>query len=120
MDDIYGKKRNVNPELLLGSNDVDTQGLCPTEETGAEESSVIGSLDKVTSPVAPKVRKVTNRRTLTIEKMRLDRKSFYDEKLKIDREKLIEMRRRNNLIEERNATLSKISKCCQCKILHET
>lgn len=121
MEDIYGKKKNVHPEILLGSEDVDMQELCPAEETVESESLEKNvSPEKVTPSVTPKVKKVTKRRPLTIEKMRFDRKAFYDEKLKLDREKLIEMKRRNNLIEERNAILNKIKCCCQCKMLHET
>lgn len=58
MEDIYGKKKNVHPEILLGSEDVDMQELCPAEETVESESLEKNvSPEKVTPSVTPKVKK---------------------------------------------------------------
>ncbi|KAJ8930302.1 hypothetical protein NQ314_016921 [Rhamnusium bicolor] len=69
----------------------------PVVEANKENSQV-----KRSSNV--KMRTIKKKKTC-LERMREDRKVYYEERLKIEKEKLEELRNRNTLIEERNRIL---------------
>lgn len=121
MKAIFHKKVNLQPEYLLGvERNVETQvGMKPDNE----------SVNEVTENVPPITEHVVNtvkrrpiintnvtkqqaiKRRLTIgEKLRLDKKEFYTSKLEIEREKLKEIKKRTQVMQERSQNC-----CCKCK-----
>ncbi|CAG9770073.1 unnamed protein product [Ceutorhynchus assimilis] len=139
MEEVLGKKRNVHPELLLSSNtkddlehELDTkennepiekppklvrplEPESPQELEGAENINQPGTKQNEEMPKRKPLRSnIFRKKASTMEKMRLDRKIYYDEKLVIEKKKIEQMERRNQLIEERNSILRE-NKCnCQC------
>ncbi|XP_074026338.1 uncharacterized protein [Leptinotarsa decemlineata] len=129
MEEIFGKKKNINPEVLLSSETVDysleENEKINTEEETKENNShkrkIKNSIELCETPPKvplpqPTTTSVTNtkhrknRRLTNIENLRLDRKMYYEQKLEIEREKL-------KLIAERNEILRNWRCKCQCNIV---
>lgn len=127
MEEIFCNKKNVHPVLLLSSN---TKDDLPQNETNSNEKTpelrdlsqdevVDGNFaeDKKQGEETPRVKhskaKIYRKKTSTIEKTRLDRKEYYNERLEIERRKLEQMEQRNNLIAQRN-TILKEHNCGHC------
>lgn len=128
MEEIFGKKRNIHPELLLSNNQIDNlvdykntnnqEENCSYEDVSDQnrnnDSLSIG-IKKIKQLSAPNKRQVIQKKQVPIiEKMRIDRKTYYEEKLKIEMMKLEEVKKRNRLIEERNLILRE--KKCNCQM----
>ncbi|XP_069704430.1 uncharacterized protein [Periplaneta americana] len=118
MADVFGKKRNIQPELSLSSNtviqEIPTSGARNISDlpidSGRENSPSTSA--EVAESSTPLKKKKTEPRKLILAQMRKDRKEYYNnmltierEKLQIQKEKLIERRYKNKLIEERNEIL---------------
>lgn len=121
MVEIFGKKKNIHPEILLDSNTIDSSIEMTCEEELFIESKTATQQLEITPKVieTPKASSVASRRLRptakksAVEKARQDRKDYYEAKLQIEREKLEEMKRRNNLISERNQILKDFKCNCQ-------
>lgn len=124
MEEVLEKKKNVHPELLLASNTIMEQ---PREQQINEENGQIkqknlneggenNQPDKIgaISSIQPSKSKIVKKKMSTMEKMRLDRKAYYEERLTIERKKIELMEKRNKLIEERNNILKEKQFNCQC------
>lgn len=118
---IFGKKKNVHPEILLDAEKVDSVIDETPEfiETQEPETAL-----KVNTEVTPKSksslgssltgsRRVRAIKTSTMEKLRQDKKAYFDAKLELEREKLQELKHRNALIAERNEILKNFKCNCQ-------
>ncbi|CAH1099821.1 unnamed protein product [Psylliodes chrysocephalus] len=94
MDEIFGKKSNIRPELLLSSNTISHQdkenNLPPTEnsETPAAENAK-HKIEPITSPKHPKRRRtIIQEKKSVLEVMRMDKKEYYGKILDLEKEKL--------------------------------
>lgn len=138
MDEIYGKKRNINPELLLDTDTVHIpkpiDQISSEQGTNQEITVSSGHEDQEREDVcgtsssylswAPKLTPKSRRnkvqtRNNTLELMRQNKNKYYEEIIKIQRDKLAiekqrlevmkvrtkERQRKDDLIEERNKIL---------------
>ncbi|CAH1996098.1 unnamed protein product [Acanthoscelides obtectus] len=122
MEEVFLKKKNIHPELLLASDQIDTQIDMNSDNAITTAAPDVSSPSKsVSSPkslqaVTPqKKSQIIRKRQGIMEKIRSDCKTYYEEKLHIENLKLEEMKKRNQLIEERNNILKE--KQCNC---HQT
>lgn len=125
MEEIFCNKKNVHPVLLLSSNTKDDLSQNETnsdkktpEPHDLSQGEVIDgnfAEEKKQSEETPRVKhsKIHRKKISTIEKIRFDRKEYYNERLEIERRKVEQMERRNNLIAERN-TILKECNCGHC------
>lgn len=122
MDEILGKKRNIHPVLLLSS---DTVTPVTTEEaninfiaTNTDTSTIEkanraaenteNTQDKVSlKPSGSQTPKCNNKklRVDVLKDIRQDRKQFYKKFLELEEKKLNEKKRKNDILQERNALL---------------
>lgn len=117
MTAIFGKKRNINPEILLSTNTIEKDEICVNDSEDKVEKENL--LDNTPSTIANGSRKGFNqkavkKKTSTMEQLRLDRKVYYEEKLTIEKRKLEEIKKRNKLIEDRNQIIKEKICCCKC------
>lgn len=142
MDDIFSKKRNINPEILLSSKDMiknntavesvpstsianeseEKDYINTTEQTAStENSNKLNMTGTTRSQINSKKRRVIKSRANVLEEIRNDRLIYqsqllrlqekrYQEKTDIEKEKLNETRRKNDLFERRNQLLEEILK----------
>ncbi|KAL1492462.1 hypothetical protein ABEB36_010714 [Hypothenemus hampei] len=120
MEAIFKNKVNLRPEYLLGveRNSETVEPQIEDEEPRNENvaKNQTESKENVRTNLRKNIRvNVTKqlgkeRRLTTAEKLRKDKKEYYINKLDIEREKLEEIKRRNNIMEERNNIL-KNNKC---------
>ncbi|XP_071051763.1 uncharacterized protein [Onthophagus taurus] len=86
MEKIFGKKRAVNPKLLLSNNDIH---IIPDVETEHTEIGEIENLREVEQPIENPLpidkRPGRKRKNSQIEMLRRDKKKYYEEKLEIER-----------------------------------
>lgn len=119
---IFGKKKNIHPEILLDSQKVDTQELSEERQDKAhqdpqeiaqekQEIAPRTKLKVISSTITP--RSSITKRTSSLEKCR---QNFYTEKLQIEKLKLEELKKRNALIAERNEILRDFKCKCQCNL----
>ncbi|KAL1492588.1 hypothetical protein ABEB36_010828 [Hypothenemus hampei] len=116
MDEIFGKKRNINPKILLSSATIaHPTDLTINEEHKKEEenykSNDNGQVQTTENTACNTMRKRKKKNTANevLEKMRHDKLKFYENKIKIlqerneiEKEKLMEIKGKNDLIEARN------------------
>ncbi|CAH2014661.1 unnamed protein product [Acanthoscelides obtectus] len=94
MDEIFDKKKNVHPELLLYTDAINEAPLDmePPEVTISEGSECkIGKENKNTKKL------IMKKKHTGLEKLRLDRKEYYIEKLGVEKEILSEIKKRGML-----------------------
>ncbi|CAH1992952.1 unnamed protein product [Acanthoscelides obtectus] len=111
MEEVFLKKKNIRPELLPASDQIDTQIDMNSDNAITTATPDVSSTSKSVSPkslqaVTPqKKSQIILKRQGIMEKIRSDHKTYYEEKLQIENLKLEEMKERNQLIEERNNIL---------------
>ncbi|KAL1492288.1 hypothetical protein ABEB36_012762 [Hypothenemus hampei] len=98
MAEIFGKKTNVHPEILLNSDTIDMSLENGTEEL---EEVISQTPAKVLPKLSTEVGKVSKTKRTSIkgnhlEKIRLDRKIYYNERLEIEKQKLEEIKKKTN------------------------
>ncbi|XP_072380299.1 uncharacterized protein [Diabrotica undecimpunctata] len=121
LDEIFGQKRNVNPELLLSNETVAHHIDKKPEDVTTAKASVLSSTPQ---SLKRKREKPVSRNNI-LQKMCEDKKEYYTEMLKIHKEKLevmkeknktkklfeaerlLEIRKQNKLREKTNELLSK-------------
>lgn len=117
MEDIYGKKRNIRPEILLGSETVHV----PTEEIVTDEISAETTINQETEK--SKVindkdlrKKNTKRKRTILQQIREDKVEYQEKRFnfleKVHEDLLSILRERNKIEEERNEILK--NKKCRC------
>lgn len=131
MNGIFGKKRNLHPECLLDSETVDRSlEERPTEE-GSQTPKILPACTSspvttptkrpkkvIPGPSTPRKSVRCTKKKSVMESIRMDRKIYQEERLKIEREKLELIEKRNKLIAERNIILKENIKCsCQVSLL---
>ncbi|KAL1510069.1 hypothetical protein ABEB36_004724 [Hypothenemus hampei] len=127
MNALFGKKRNINPKILLSSTTISHPKDLIDEENEKTTTAEVNDNKEPKSAVAkePKnaeTKECNTRRRLNkkntanvvLEKMRHDKLKFYESKLKIlqerndiEKNKLLEMKRKNDLLEDRNKLINK-------------
>lgn len=116
MEEILGRKKNIHPEILLTSNTYDENLLDNTTfheeemendmlsiqmETTTNEPAVIHA--KPTSK--PTKSRIFKQKQSTMEKIRLDRKAYFDRRLELECQKIELLKERNKILEEKNRIL---------------
>lgn len=128
MERIYGRKKSICPDILLTSQSIhvpqDTEhekenliGDTGTVESHSENdndidtatTSVPGTSTKLNENQKTKLKK---RKSNLMENIRRDRQKYQEKRLQIEMEKLEQLKRRNQLMEERNKIIKE--KCCKC------
>lgn len=134
MDEILGKKRNINPVILLSSDTVinaqsgmqqDNTGLGDSNRENITQDIVKPNDTEKTKELTPVKRKPVQStyknkrlRADVLKEIKQDRKDFYRKLLEIEEKKLQEKRTKNKILEERNALIKQyIHK--QVPMLHE-
>ncbi|CAG9827335.1 unnamed protein product [Diabrotica balteata] len=101
MDQIFGNKKNVNPEILLSS---DTYHIIEEKKQDVDEDVCQNTehIEEIPCTQTPKtpIKRLRNKNS-ELQKMRMDRANYYQERLVIEREKLEQLKRRNDDIERR-------------------
>ncbi|CAH1976117.1 unnamed protein product [Acanthoscelides obtectus] len=99
----FSRKKNIRPELLLASDQIDTQIDMNSDNAITTAAPDVSSPSKsVSSPkslqaVTPqKKSQIIRKRQGIMEKIRSDRKTYYEEKLHIENLKLEEMKKGTN------------------------
>lgn len=101
MDEIFAKKHNVNPELLLSTETVEHE----CKENQGE------TISTMTEEITKKRKRIDSKKKITrcdiLEEMRKDKKTYYDhilviqkEKLEIEKQKLKEKQTKNELLQK--------------------
>ncbi|XP_031329710.1 uncharacterized protein LOC116160610 [Photinus pyralis] len=109
MQELFGGKKKVHPELILASTAVQVpEGVI--EEKGEEK-------EEITEPAETEKRRIRKngstikvKRKNVLEAIRYDRKNYQEARLAIETEKLSVLKERNKILEQRNKILSK----CTC------
>lgn len=117
MEEILGKKKNLFPELILNTATVHVpQNVNKENVINIEEDENLDVVEdtftnrnKKTKTATPTKRK--NRMGI-LEKIRNDRLQYYDKRLKIEEEKVNQLKLRNEYIKERNEILKDKSVNC--------
>ncbi|XP_050512205.1 uncharacterized protein LOC126888195 [Diabrotica virgifera virgifera] len=96
MDEVFQARKNIHPERNE-SNEKDTEEV-------VETNTVIQTTFK------KRKRNDSFKRRTVMDQIRIDQKHYQDERIGIEKEKLKEMKRRNDLIENRNSIFEKLLK----------
>lgn len=121
MDKIFEKKKSMNPELLLSNEDIHVINTNPeVQQVTTQASNSVTDAQDVSERECEgndtnfqKNRNTRKIKKTTAQLIREDHKQYYCERLKLEREKINEIKRRNDLIEQRNTILKeKNCKCC--------
>lgn len=121
MEEIFQKSKRINPDILLTETEViksnETPPLQKTidgdidtriYEQGFENIDPPGPVeDHVRTPITKTVRNLKRKGTRTdvLEMIRNDKQKFYENYLNIQNSKLVERKRKNDLLEEKNKLL---------------
>lgn len=108
MEDIFQKKKNIHPEIVLSSETLD-YNLNVTNKSSEPEEIIEQAHHSPSSSKSPRRKKITMTRNEILDQIRKDRYAYQQERCQIEREKLevkkqmvTELKRRNDLVEERN------------------
>nr|CAI5854573.1 unnamed protein product [Callosobruchus analis] len=108
MDELFKKKRNFHPELFLSTETI-------SEEAAENDGRPI--LAENVDEAVPAEAKSTCKRKLkivksrmikevtTLEALRLDRKEYYTEKFKLEKDKIEQIKKRNVFLEQQDQLL---------------
>lgn len=112
MEELFGKKKSIKPQLLLS-----TETISVPDHSYNKENSVENNLTAKTSQDTEKTcnadRKIIKKRkTSVIEQIRQDRLAYHTKRLQQEERKIEEIKKRNELIIERNNILSN-QHCCK-------
>ncbi|KAL1488097.1 hypothetical protein ABEB36_015055 [Hypothenemus hampei] len=112
MDMILAKKKNIVPDILLESSTISIPNVDTENVASCSASKEVDGN-----------RNVRNRkkRTGTMELMRLDRQSYFEKRIKIEEEKLMEFKTRTNILKGKNDKLKEyvdVVKKSKCSCLH--
>lgn len=121
LENILGRKKNIFPELLLKSNTINLPPL--NEEVHLENGENHLNVAEAevhkeytskpsTSATSAKNKRFRKRRVTLLESLNSDRKKYYEERIAVEKQKVEQMKIRNELIMERNAILKE--KRCSC------
>ena len=131
MDAIYNKRKSIPPEMIVTTEtiyipsikeevvvddardmDMDNSNI---GEPSIEESSIMHEKTELRNPLK-RNRTIETNRNRILENMRNDKKTYYQQmvriqqnRLDVEKEKLIEVKRRNQLLHERNSILKQIA-----------
>ena len=121
MGDIFGRKKSIHPELLLSSETLnETLHVTEPQIEIVYDKSPGETSELLTDTLRVKIKEFTSRKSeiaekqmSVFEKMQIDRKHYYDERLEIEKQKLEEIKKRNKLIQERNEIMKAVH--CECE-----
>lgn len=123
MEEIFQKSKRINPDILLTETVVIKSTSTSCNETPAlqkiidknvmyeQEFENIGPPgpveDQVRTPITKTVRNLKRKGTRTdvLEMIRNDKQKFYENYLNIQKSRLVEQKRKNYLLEEKNKLL---------------
>ncbi|KAJ8913773.1 hypothetical protein NQ315_002679 [Exocentrus adspersus] len=127
MERLFGNKKSIHPPILLNSENIhvpEPETIQENEENMTVEASTSGVTEK--EPAKNQNKKIPlhvhksnprKRKVTPLENIRQERHSYHNKRLEIEREKVQELKRRNDLLKERNNILKEYQCNCATNLL---